>query len=1321
MVFGSCVTGVSGAVDYDEISGNNSGVTGTDHEWEISQPLQNDSRDGITVTFDESEESGDNENRYMSWSSESDVQVRYVWIKASNGGHLFSYTDETHDEDLFGPFVEEKNWPHAISHVIIYYDDAIPDLSIVKTASPTTVEPGDEVTYTIEVTNNGADATGVNVVDVMPNHMDFVAAGSDAWDHEPDSEEYTHSIGELASGDTVTITFKTAVSENTSGVTQISNTAKVNCSEDDEWKEDSAIINVEYPNVPVTTKLTITKEIVHSNDTTAVVAGDDTEFTGKLVYVPEAPTIAVAQEYAFHVKPSTPFVKEGLPFGKYQVIEDAEDGYVPLHADPLYITISEEDPEAIAELVNKKVKANVIIFKNLLDKTGADIDGRGLTYQVRLTGPDNAGGIYNVPVRTEYMTALLPLGEYTVEEVNPPSGYDVTISHPTFTLTSEGFKVTVTNQEKSDDPPSNYGSVKVIKAIGPDGVPQAGVEFILHVGDEDIRKTTDDSGTVIFEELPVGTYILEEIKPMGFDTAITVEEPEQEDVPRNLTVAASESAQVIVTTNNTTIVNVENTPIINEGITYDPGIKIKGYKFNDLNQNGTRDKDEPGLSDWKIELYRNYIEATIKMTPMFMSEEPIDTTTTDASGYYEFTGLSTGFYVVKEVQKNGWQNSTPLEVPLYIAGDFIGSGIRCRNLLDDTNFKNAMPDGNTYFEVEGRIGRVGDYELAIKTLDPTVVQKQKDVDGWLNFAEPQPFTLSYSALSGTVTFTALEETLTYNVEQNPWPDDIMIRTRSAKAGSGILITDLELNGQPVDGTSVAVNGERGTDILWISGADLYDFTLTGQSMMYWSNDNVPKNSELAYQIAVGRAEDSQIVDQDFGNYQADIPTPKGTIAVSKQILNSDETANTGETREFIIRVKNTATNAYKDFTLKNGALEGSAQFDLGEYEISETNLPPDYDVYISLSADSDEDGKVDLVKNGDEVTVTVINMKKYVPVLPTIFKDDGGVRVYPGDTITYDFSVDLNDYDFYGAYLIESPDPNTEYIPGDGDEWEYMGIVDGRKTYKYDLYQYAPMFARSEDSTAPEIPEFKVRVKSSTPRSVDLATNYVTLYYDDESEKHVTDHEDTPILHRNDDDDDDDDKDDDKKDDPGKPDLVVTKTDKGAMVSPGALVEYFITVENKGNAYAEGVKVYETVPAGTEFAAASNTGWVLEEGRYVYDLGLMNVGDKKEVKFVLKVNNPYPTNLDKILNEVEVKDNGTETATNDNKASDNTPVITAVPVIADPPVVTPPTPPTPPVVIEPVTPVPDLPFTGGAAEVELLFAGMGILLMAGGIALKKRK
>jgi hypothetical protein len=129
----------------------------------------------------------------------------------------------------------------------------------------------------------------------------------------------------------------------------------------------------------------------------------------------------------------------------------------------------------------------------------------------------------------------------------------------------------------------------------------------------------------------------------------------------------------------------------------------------------------------------------------------------------------------------------------------------------------------------------------------------------------------------------------------------------------------------------------------------------------------------------------------------------------------------------------------------------------------------------------------------------------------------------------------------------------------------------------------------------------------------------------------------------------------------------------------------------------------------------------LENGRYVYDLGPLNVGEKKEIKFILQVNDSFPTGKDKIINEVEVKDDGTETATTDNIASDDTPVLISAPVLVTEPAPTP-IPAIAPILITEPTPqaVPDLPFTGGAAAAEVIAMCLGLSLASAGILLKRK-
>jgi len=71
-----------------------------------------------------------------------------------------------------------------------------------------------------------------------------------------------------------------------------------------------------------------------------------------------------------------------------------------------------------------------------------------------------------------------------------------------------------------------------------------------------------------------------------------------------------------------------------------------GTKFNDLNANGIRDNGEPILEGWEMEL-------------IDFDGDVIATTTTNTSGFYEFTNLEPGPYVVREVPRLGWRQTLP--------------------------------------------------------------------------------------------------------------------------------------------------------------------------------------------------------------------------------------------------------------------------------------------------------------------------------------------------------------------------------------------------------------------------------------------------------------------------------------------------------------------------------------------------------------------------------------------------------------------------------------------------------------------------------------
>lgn len=83
------------------------------------------------------------------------------------------------------------------------------DLAVTKVPSVPNAEAGDPITYTIEVSNNGGrDATGVTLVDVLGDHVDFVSASNGGTES---GGEVSWPAFNLGSGDSTTRTVTVTV------------------------------------------------------------------------------------------------------------------------------------------------------------------------------------------------------------------------------------------------------------------------------------------------------------------------------------------------------------------------------------------------------------------------------------------------------------------------------------------------------------------------------------------------------------------------------------------------------------------------------------------------------------------------------------------------------------------------------------------------------------------------------------------------------------------------------------------------------------------------------------------------------------------------------------------------------------------------------------------------------------------------------------------------------------------------------------------------------------------------------------------------------
>ncbi len=105
------------------------------------------------------------------------------------------------------------------------------DLAITKTDSADPVNRGSQVTYTLEVVNNGpSGATNVTVVDTLPAGLTFVSAtGGTVTPPSGGNQQVSVVVGNLASGGTATVTILANVEQSAANL--LTNTATVSSTE----------------------------------------------------------------------------------------------------------------------------------------------------------------------------------------------------------------------------------------------------------------------------------------------------------------------------------------------------------------------------------------------------------------------------------------------------------------------------------------------------------------------------------------------------------------------------------------------------------------------------------------------------------------------------------------------------------------------------------------------------------------------------------------------------------------------------------------------------------------------------------------------------------------------------------------------------------------------------------------------------------------------------------------------------------------------------------------------------------------------------------
>ena len=131
------------------------------------------------------------------------------------------------------------------------------DLSITKTDSPDPVIKGENLTYTIAVTNNGPDgAPSAVVTDTLPGNVTFVSATSSQGSCSESGGTVTCNLGTLANGATATVTIVVttpAVTGTLSSTASVTSDA-IDSDTTNNSATQSTVVTLPAPHVPTLTQ-----------------------------------------------------------------------------------------------------------------------------------------------------------------------------------------------------------------------------------------------------------------------------------------------------------------------------------------------------------------------------------------------------------------------------------------------------------------------------------------------------------------------------------------------------------------------------------------------------------------------------------------------------------------------------------------------------------------------------------------------------------------------------------------------------------------------------------------------------------------------------------------------------------------------------------------------------------------------------------------------------------------------------------------------------------------------------------------------------------
>jgi len=501
---------------------------------------------------------------------------------------------------------------HVVSaSASVRVDIVHPDIEITKKASMPCAAVGEEITWTITVTNPAT-------ADVMLNGTVTDPMFQKTW-----------TFNNLNPGDSVDFTYDQIMPE---GPTEIINTAYVEATDHQQHVVRAASepvrVDIVHPDVEITKVAdqylahdgdVITYTITVYNPATADVmlngTVDDTMFgDGVLSFTYLAPGNSVSATMTYTVLATDP-----------ETIENKATVTATDHQD--------HEVTAEATWTVQVLRPDIDVTK--IGPVEAEV-GEVITYYVNVTNTGNCD-LFNVSVQDTLGGELGPIAILLKGETKHLT-YDYIVPSGPGTLDNTVVAKGEDRLHLWVDDKADWQVIKLAVVMGlkaadynANGIYDVGEPglmnwlIVLEGTDADgpVYKTTltDSFGEYEFTRLKPGTYTVSETMLPGWHNFSAL------------------SYALTLDSGSLEVRDFLNMPYGT----------ISGYKFLDLNMNGVWDDGEEAIPGWGISLSGT----TIGGLPV------IESTTTDADGAYSFVDLMPGVYFVSEETRDGWYATTP--------------------------------------------------------------------------------------------------------------------------------------------------------------------------------------------------------------------------------------------------------------------------------------------------------------------------------------------------------------------------------------------------------------------------------------------------------------------------------------------------------------------------------------------------------------------------------------------------------------------------------------------------------------------------------------